>query len=86
MSDDKTQLMPISLFSLKSEEYFDDSSNSYQYILFVLVIYAISFLSLMIKYFFRSGDEDKTRMDNLYDEFVKRDSFKAKRNELLGKP
>ena len=56
--------------------YYDDSSNSYKYIVFVLVVYAVSFLSLMVKYFWRSHESKK--FDNLYEEFVKRDSFRGK--------
>ena len=39
------------------EGYYDDSTNSYKYIVFVLVVYAVSFLALMIKYFWRYIDK-----------------------------
>lgn len=55
---------------------YDDSGNSYKYILFVLVVYAGSFLALMLKYFRKSDNKDDG--DNLYEEFVKRDSFRTK--------
>ena len=55
---------------------YDDSSNSYKYIVFVLVIYAGSFMALMVKYFWKS--HEGKNYENLYDEFVKRDSFKEK--------
>ena len=56
--------------------YYDDSSNSYKYIIFVLVIYAVSFMGLMVKYFWNS--HESKRYENLYDEFVKRDDFREK--------
>lgn len=58
------------------EGYYDDSSNSYKYIVFVLVVYAVSFMSLMVKYFWRSHESKK--FENLYEDFVKRDSFRGK--------
>ena len=61
--------------------YYDDSSNSYKYIIFVLVIYAVSFMGLMVKYFWRSQrrlQDGLVREENLYDEFVKRDSFRGR--------
>ena len=49
--------------------YFDDSANSYKYIVFILIIYAVSFLSLMVKYFW-SGKA--RRYDELYDQVLSR--------------
>lgn len=57
------------------EEFYDDSANSYKYIVFVLVIYAVSFLALMVKYFWNA--REGRHFDGLYDEFVTRDSFKV---------
>ena len=59
------------------EEFYDDSANSYKYIVFVLVIYAVSFLALMVKYFWNA--REGRHFDHLYDEFVTRDSFKVTR-------
>ena len=47
--------------------YYDDSANSYKYIVFILIIYAVSFLSLMVKYFW-SGKA--RRYDELYDQVL----------------
>lgn len=55
--------------------YYDDSANSYKYIIFVLVIYAVSFMALMVKYFWKSHEGKK--YENLYEEYVKRDGFKV---------
>ena len=49
----------------KRGRYFADSAISYKYIVFILIIYGVSFLSLMVKYFW-SG---KARHhDELYDQ------------------
>ena len=50
---------------LRRGRYYDDSANSYKYIVFILIIYAVSFLSLMVKYFW-SGKA--RRYDELYDQ------------------
>ncbi len=55
--------------------YYDDSANSYKYIIFVLVIYAVSFMALMMKYFWKS--HEGKRFENLYEEYVKRDGFRV---------
>ena len=49
----------------RKEQRYDDSANSYKYIVFILIIYAVSFLSLMVKYFW-SGKA--RRYDELYDQ------------------
>lgn len=65
----------------KSSAYFyDDSSNSYKYIVFILVIYAVSFISLMFKYFWKS--REGKQYEQLYDEFVKRDGFKKRASDV----
>ena len=51
----------------RKEQRYDDSANSYKYIVFILIIYAVSFLSLMVKYFW-SGKA--RRYDELYDQVV----------------
>lgn len=60
-----------------SDNYYDDSSNSYKYIIFVLVVYAVSFMSLMVKYFRKSRQDSQTRDDFLYNEFIKRETFRC---------
>ena len=66
-----------------TQDIYDDSSNSYKYIVFVLIVYAVSFMALMVKYFHKSTTSTAlvtggiiTKEENLYDEFVKRDSFR----------
>ena len=59
-----------------SDNYYDDSSNSYKYIIFVLVVYAVSFMALMVKYFRKSRQDSQTRDDFLYNEFIKRETFR----------
>ena len=49
----------------RKDQRYDDSANSYKYIVFILIIYAVSFLSLMVKYFW-SGKA--RRYDELYDQ------------------
>lgn len=66
---------------MQKKSHYDDSPNSYKYIVFVLVVYAVSFMSLMVKYFWRTQHADgrggyTSREENLYEEFVKRDSFR----------
>jgi len=66
----------------KPDAYYDDSANSYQYIIFVLVVYAVSFLAIMVKYFRHSGEGNKE--ENLYEEFVKRERFMVRRKHFVG--
>ena len=60
------------------QDHYDDSKNSYKYVVFVLVVYAVSFMALMVKYFRKSTHDRPRDADFLYNEFVKRDTFREK--------
>jgi hypothetical protein len=61
----------------KSEDSkYDDSSNAYLYILFVLTFYAFSIIVLMIKYIRR--EREGSKLEFYYNEFVKREWYKDK--------
>ena len=60
-------LSEVRLLRSRGGLHYDDSANSYKYIVFILIIYAVSFLSLMVKYFW-SGKA--RRYDELYDQVM----------------
>ncbi len=61
--------------------YYDDRENDYQYVVFILIIYALSFVTLMVKYFWSS--QSHRQYSELYDEFVRRDGFRDQRKMLV---
>ena len=55
---------------------YDDKSNAWMYILFVLTFYAFSIVVLMVKYIRR--EREGAKLEFYYNEFVKRDWYKDK--------
>ena len=56
--------------------HYDDKSNAWMYILFVLTFYAFSIVVLMVKYIRR--EREGAKLEFYYNEFVKRDWYKDK--------
>lgn len=73
----------MALDRLKPKGEYDDSSNAFLYIVFVLMFYACSIVILMIKYIRR--EREGVKLEYYYDEFVKREAFQYRLFDKTGR-
>lgn len=72
----KILINSMSKSQFQVDGYYDDDSNAWMYILFVLTFYAFSIVVLMVKYIKR--EREGSKLEFYYNEFVKRDWYKDK--------